>query len=522
MPAPFESNGLQRNPNHMTPSPFTPERQPIPLWWVVAMLAVTAGWAGLQLPYGYSLQTFVMFDAGWALSTDALLRQGLIPTVDFTYFYGLLALSIDRVWFAIFGATPEAQVGLELLCAGLTAMGVVRFAAALRLGLPALLVMLAAAPMAIMPRFFPTPVHALEPALLVNVLAFQARGRLAAALGLATVCLFVKPTMAGVYGLILMGFILFGAHARARSFAHRLRDLLPAAAVGIAIAGLLIAQYGVGPLLATQIPGAGTKLYAAENFGFFFGQGRQLWLPDEMTWWYYPFTQVTFWIVATFILVFGAIRLLPHRRSATAQTVFTCAVLHMAFIFFIFGNQYTWTYYAYLLVCGVAGTIDRVGQPNRAGEPRSAALPAIVIGLALLGQMREMLVCLGIWLVSVSSPATKGLMASPADAELWAWVRDKGNEDKVLVFAPVSAAHEIYPELASPRSWFLLRPIANAAEVERLRQQIRSANWLIATNGPGFGLAEWQELSAECRCFTIDRQKSTVGFLVLRRQLPPR
>ena len=82
----------------------------------------------------------------------------------------------------------------------------------------------AAVPVALMPLPYPTPLHAIEAALLVNALAFQARGRLAAALVLATVAVFIKPGLAYFHGLALV--LLVGVGLLMQSFV-RLRAVDP-------------------------------------------------------------------------------------------------------------------------------------------------------------------------------------------------------------------------------------------------------------------------------------------------------
>jgi hypothetical protein len=254
-------------------------RAPVPLGWAIAVWVVSAAWVVLQLPYGYGLASYLYYDSGWALSTDALLSEGLVPTQDFAYFYGLLTLLIDRAWFAVFGATPFAQAGLSLVSTAAATHATIRFARAVRLRRSARWLLLVCAPLAIMPSFYHTPTHALEYALLINAVALQAAGRPATALVLATICLFVKPAMAGVYGPILAGIILFGPRTTEARFGQRVRDLLPAAGICMAVAGLLAARFGTGPLLATLVPTDAAKVYAADRFGFFFGIGRQFRTP---------------------------------------------------------------------------------------------------------------------------------------------------------------------------------------------------------------------------------------------------
>ena len=37
------------------------ERTPLPLWWTCAIVAISAAWAVLQIPYGFGLQPFAYF-----------------------------------------------------------------------------------------------------------------------------------------------------------------------------------------------------------------------------------------------------------------------------------------------------------------------------------------------------------------------------------------------------------------------------------------------------------------------------
>lgn len=151
---------------------------------------------------------------------------------------------------------------LCLVCAVASTHAVIRFAQAAHLQQLALWLLLVCSPLAIMPGFYPSPTHALEHALLINALACQASGRRATSLALATVCLFVKPTLASCYGPILVVVILFGVRPTPT----------PAAIVGIATGSLLAVEFGLEPLWATLLPIDEARFYAAQNFGFFGGQ----------------------------------------------------------------------------------------------------------------------------------------------------------------------------------------------------------------------------------------------------------
>src|SRR5439155_26645472 len=184
---------------------------PAPGWRFAAAVAAVAALSFLRsLPPLVAFENVAFRDQGWPLTVDAMVADGWVPTRDFGYFYGLLTLATDRAWFAAAGRTPWAAAGLTAVGTAFLALGLVRFARAARLGPAGRLVLLAAVPFAVMPLPYPTPMHAVEPALLVNALAFQAAGNPAAALVLATVAVFVKPGLGLVYGLVLGLLVLAG------------------------------------------------------------------------------------------------------------------------------------------------------------------------------------------------------------------------------------------------------------------------------------------------------------------------
>ena len=494
----------------------------VPGWWRITVWTVSAAWALLQIPYGFGLQPYVFFDAGWALSTNALISEGLVPTRDFAFFYGLLTLVVDRLWFAMFGATPFAQAGLSLLCAVAATHAVIRFARGAELRHRARWLLLVCAPLAIMPAFYPSPTHALEHALLINALASQAGGHPAIALLLVTVCLFVKPTLASFYGPILVGVILFGHRATPVAWRIRLRELWPAAIAGLAIAGLLAAMFGVEPLVLTLIPTDGAKFDAAQNFGFFFGVGRKTWLPEPMVWWYYLFTPAGFLLVGSVVLVLGAVRTARSRRPNLAAITLTCTTLHLIFIFFLYGNELSWKYYPYLLVFGLCCVLNHTEQTSRESRAiRSLSMVWILFLLAALGQSYYLLICLAMTVSGLLSPtsnrseSTAWLLASGPDQVSWRRVRAIAARERVLILAQVSAGRILMPEVDSPRCWYLLKPIARASEIERVNDQIRAADWLVIPTGPGERLDSWPEFAESLAPFRVVEVHST--FLLARR-----
>src|SRR5206468_658628 len=117
----------------------------------------------------------------------------------------------------------------------------------------------------------------------------------------------------------------------------------------------------------------------------------------------------------------------------------------------------SWIYYPYLLVVGVAGVIDRTGLPPRpAPASRRVRWVVALTALAGLGQSATVLFMLFAHAVSVRSADTAWLYAPPSFGEDWAEVRGLAARERVFVLTDTGCAHELFPEVDSPRTWFLI------------------------------------------------------------------
>ncbi len=495
------------------PDPTPSSRQL--LGFAAAVVFLTALNFIRQLPEVHSLDAFVFGDPGFALSVDAMLDEGREPTEDFAYFYGLLGVVIDRVWFAGIGRTAFADTALLALCNLLLALGLVRFARAIDLPRSVWWLLLAGVPVAIMPMRYTSPTHAIDAALLVHALAFQARGNRRAAFVLVVIGVLVKSALASVYATGLLGLILLGPRQEPTGWRQRARELIPGAVVGLVLTGLLMVRFGWGPVVCTLFPIAGAKTYAGERFGFFFGIGRQFWLRTPFDPVYYLFGPAGFWLLASAVMLTGVPQLIQARRDPRAQAILTVAALHLAFVFFLFGHDLSWLYYSFLPVLGACGV---VGQWEAAGTcPRwlRVGLPVIVVcgcvGFAVHGWT--------IWKDTICTEATGGLFARPADAEAWGRVRGLGRHERVLVFTPSGAGRVLFPEVDSIRSSALLPAVATPTEVNALLARLWTADAVVVhpVTRPMFD--HWPPFKDELEAFEDDPQ--TTGdamFQVLRRK----
>jgi hypothetical protein len=170
-------------------------------WWLGCLFGVeTLAYAIFRLPADLGFDANAFGDRGDFLSISYLVAHGSRPAIDFGYHWGLVPIMLARLWFALFGATPQANEAIMVVCALLVAIGIARMAAALRIGTLGIVLLVVALPFAF-PTF--TLTYALEAALLSNALAEQAAQKRSTALALATAACFVNPSMAYIYGFVL-------------------------------------------------------------------------------------------------------------------------------------------------------------------------------------------------------------------------------------------------------------------------------------------------------------------------------
>jgi hypothetical protein len=474
-------------------------------WLPLAVPVVAAVHFAHLLPTTLNFSRFAFGDSGWALTTDALLDAGRAPVADFGYFYGLLTLLIDRAVFAVFGRTPGAVVGLYAACALAVAVGIARVMRAAKLRPPPALYLLACTPIAVMPRGFPSPAHALEAALLANALADHAAGRLGRALALCTVAVFVKPSLGYVYGLILLVRILTGA-------APRWRRIVPAAVTGALLTAVLVAVFGWSAVVRTQLPFDAMRAYADAGFGFFTGSGRLFWLPDEPSLGYYRDGVPGIWLASSLVLLASAGWVVRRWREPARGFVLTCAALHLAFVCVLFGNQWSWIYYPYVLFAGAAVGLNVL--PRRAGGVLAAGLTvAAVFGQANWLWRWDAEAAGGMW----RTFETAGLYATPEEAAAWGEVRQIGRTHRVFVLTRMGCPHLLAPEVDGPRSWCLTRATATPAELAVVRDQIAAAAWVVSPNWHDNDLTGWPELADVLRPFAPARD--TPLYRLYRRRL---
>lgn len=445
-----------------------------------------------QLPTSYEFANFVFFDPGVTLRTDKLIQQGYLPTIDFGYPYSLLPLLLGRIFFALFGRTPIAYILFMFLAEAAILVGLWRLARQGGWLIAALLI--AAMPHAIIPVYVHLT-HPLEAALIIHAIADLVVGRRARALALATVCLFVKPSMAYVLGFLILLLAIVRMIRQREIWPPFLHFLRPALFTGIACLTISSAYFGLVPTVSALIPINGAQSYKALGFGFF-ANGRTFWLPKlgnaAQFAKYYSLTPAGFWIICTVLLAILGLASLIKLVNATTEkheTLAIIAICHFVFLFAFFGWPGSWAYYSSLLV---AGTILGLAT----FRIRPVMILAIIL-IALAGNIERYQITVNAWKWMKRSPESAGLWAFQNQQEEWNYARKLAGERKIF-YLNNGCAELLYPNVDSPISFFLSPDQQAPIEYDRIRQQLEQASIVVTYNHPAIlDPWNWPEFAAQ-------------------------
>jgi hypothetical protein len=449
-----------------------------------------------QLPTSYDFSNFVLYDPGTALRVDQLIARGYQPTLDFGFPYGLISLLVGRVFFAFTGRTPVGYLLFMLAAQILIAFGIARLAANCRW---ITIVFLAVAiPHAIIPVYV-NITHPLEAALLLHALADLSSGWYARALVVTTACLFIKPVLAYVLGLIIVILIITQVSRQRNLVNNLIKHFIPAVITGVVCIVISVCYFGWLPLKATLLPLTGLKSYQALDFGFF-SNGRSFWLPTGGTIsdyaQHYLFSAAGIWLLGTVLLgLWGIFSLGKLWRAASDQhvVVLALAICHFFFIFVLFGWPGSWTYYSSLLIVGVGlGAAAHNVRPIWIG---------ILILIALVGHTQRYQHTVNAWRWSARGDDTAGLWAYQDQRAEWSRVRAIAAQREVF-FLNNGCAELLLPGVRAPLSFFLSPATQTPIEFANIARQIEEAEVVVTFNqGPILDPWYWEEFAAQRRQF---------------------
>lgn len=437
-------------------------------------------------PANSGFDHFAFCDQGANLTVQALIAKGLHPAVDFAYPYGLIPLLVGKLWFGLFGRTASAYQGLMLVCGVLIAWGLARIAGALAFGgfgIALLAIMLGF----IVQSSYPSLSQATEQVLLTFALGEHARGRRAAALAWTAAAVFAKPSMAYVYGFCLTLLIGGELVRERRSIAAWIASFAPAAITAVGVGAILASIYGWPSLVRTAFPLEGMSNYRAMDFGFLHGSGRAFWDLKGLPWIAYLISTPGFWIASTVVLIVGAVfcalawyRTAPteSRRARLYEIVITCAILHVVFVTLLFGNRWSWFYYAYLLVIGVAAIADLSSLTRR-----------IAFVLCILGAFSWTARAHYVyeqWVTTAPDPATGGLWATQSERSEWSHVLALAQGHRPVMLDINGAVEQMFPQFEPPTTLYLLPGLMSNAEIARKIAQLQQAELVVVPSGIEF------------------------------------
>jgi len=463
----------------------------IPL--AIGLSAVILLWDLLQLPRILSFAPFAFGDPGSNLTISYLLSHGYRPVVDFGYAYGLLGIFADAVWFHAAPLTPVGYQAASIACQLSVACAIARIARSLSSRPLQLIFLFVAIGRAVMPTFW-NFAHGLEAVLICSAVAEQARGARRNALALTTAAVFAKPSMGFVYSALLLTLMALN-FTRRRTIASAvwLKQIAPALIVGISLCVLLGSVFGADVLWRTIFPISGLANYRALDMGFFTGIGSQFWRPPHFNWHYYAGSMIGLWVVATAYLLWGAIfaggRLWGNlgtkpdsNETRRDEVVFSCALLHLAFIVFFFGNSGSWIYYSFLLIVGAAAL------PIETPLHRYALCILIFIAAGTYyGVIRDSIFA---WSNTSRTAVTANLWSSTQVQDEWSRVLAtiKGRRAVALHYA--GAVELLHPgDFEPPTGTYFSPGLMSDAEIRREVARIQSADVIVLPNAlpPGWG-----------------------------------
>jgi hypothetical protein len=487
---------------------------------------LAAGLAGIlvllqlwQLPRIAGWTFFSFFDPGTALKGDLLISMGMKPAIDFGYTHGLASLVVAHWGFVLLGRTPAAFLIMTGAMEILMAAAIARFASAMRLSRAALVFLFFALPVAIMPCYL-TLTHPLEALLLLWAIAEQASGQRERALALCTACLFVKPSMGYVYGLLLVIWTLRDWVGHERSATGLWRRTAPAIGTGLLMASAMIWRFGLKSLLLTIVPITGMRTYHDTHFGFFSGSGLRFWSPAYHPWYYYIITPAGIWLMMSIILLWVLLvqglqrgensacttaaealqqHTSNHRQSRRLfvpgglagqwvrspdyffETALSIALMHIAFVLGFYGWKYAWEYYSYLPVLFTALVISRCGK-------QQVRVAVILSVLAVCSQAKNVGLTLWCWHGKVRTYQTGYLWAYPQQLAQWRYVTHKVAGQRTLILS--NGFVPWMPKgMSMPLSWFPEPGIPTVMEMHRLKREALAAHYIVVRRGYGkYGL----------------------------------
>lgn len=435
-------------------------------WKNVAGLAAFAALtlAGLRVYWllDFNFFSYVFGDIGASWHAIDLVRAGKRPGVDFVYQYGAFTIGLFQAGLAVFGENPTGIYRLCAFLAGLLALFMYLFARVI--GAPAAAWVVGACWVVSSHRtVFLSASHGLEPVLLSAAILAGMSGRLRLALGLSVVAWFVKPSMALIMAVSFTVWMLLESRDLRSLARNAVRAALTISVTGMACFAISVGWLGWASAAAIVLPRQGANVYKALNFGFFRGQGSQIWHMPGASAGYYLGTQSASWLTINALLltlsVVIAVSWLRNWfrnhafRDRLGEAVVMLVAAHTVFVCFFYGLAWGWTYYAWLFWMAMMAGMTWLARHCRHGR----AVMGLAIGLAglsMMGHYADFRQTTKVLSTYVPIEPKYGLSGPPDLAEAWGKLRsDVGDRPVLISFMFGNGAGVLGPPFNTPPVW---------------------------------------------------------------------
>ncbi|MBI1323399.1 hypothetical protein GC170_09460 [bacterium] len=394
-------------------------------------------------PFDYNFMSYVFGDIGASWHAIDLIRAGKLPGIDYVFQYGAFSIGIFQAALGVLGESPVGIYRFGVVSVVLLATCMYLFAR--RIGAPSAAWAVGACWVISTQRTnFLSSSHAIEPVLLAAAVLAGTSGRLPLALSLSVITWFVKPSMALIMATNFAVWIMLDSRDLRSIARNGLKVMLTVTMTGIICFGITVVWLGWASASSLLLPRQGTNVYKSLNFGFFRGQGSQIWHMPGATAGYYLGTQSASWLTINALLILLslviAVRWLRNWfrdhafRDRLGELVVMLVAAHTAFVCFFYGLAWGWTYYAWLfwmaMMAGMTWLSLHCDRPKAV-----AGLSLALTGLSLLGNYADFDRATKVLPRYVAVESRYGLYGPPDLAEAWGKLRaDIGDRPTLIGF----------------------------------------------------------------------------------------
>jgi hypothetical protein len=184
----------------------------------------------------------------------------------------------------------------------------------------------------------------------------------------------------------------------------------------------------------------------------------------------------TVWLEACAARAIG--RLLKGIGKEADEIVVTCGALHLAFITLMFGNRWSWPYYCYLLVLGIAASTKYCTTVF------SRAPVWTLIFLTSTGHTIGLRNYYHIRTTESAGANTQGLLANQSLRREWERVTLAATDERASLISGGGSASLMFSEFAKPTALFLIPGLTLQNEAVREAQQVSNADLVVVWRDP--------------------------------------